>query len=220
MGWPRLTHPRPARMGLVQAGVAGAKWRNSAHEKNAERNDVRERAMKSVVMLGMTALAVVLVQGASCGARDDQAPAQTPPPSPDKSPPQAEGAMEGVVVTAHKDGSIVSVSVTTDAKGHYAFPENRLEPGHYTLAIRAVGYDLERAGRGRCRRREDDHGRPQARQDQESRRPAHQCRMDDEHPRHRGAEGVPAQLRRAATRWSASCARPTMSTNGRRSSRA
>jgi hypothetical protein len=28
----------------------------------------------------------------------------------------AEGVMEGVVVTAHKDGSIVSVSVTTDAR--------------------------------------------------------------------------------------------------------
>ena len=55
---------------------------------------------------------------------------------------QAEGAMEGVVVTAHRDGSIVSVSVTTDAKGHFAFPESRLEPGHYNLAIRAVGYDL------------------------------------------------------------------------------
>jgi streptogramin lyase len=54
----------------------------------------------------------------------------------------AEGAMEGVVVTAHKDGSIVSVSVTTDAQGRYAFPENRLEPGHYGIAIRAVGYDL------------------------------------------------------------------------------
>jgi streptogramin lyase len=53
-----------------------------------------------------------------------------------------EGAMEGVVVTARKDGSIVSTSVTTDAKGRYAFPENRLEPGHYTIAIRAVGYDL------------------------------------------------------------------------------
>jgi virginiamycin B lyase len=54
----------------------------------------------------------------------------------------AEGTMEGVVVTAHKDGSIVSVSVTTDAQGRYAFPENRLEPGHYGIAIRAVGYDL------------------------------------------------------------------------------
>ncbi len=30
----------------------------------------------------------------------------------------------------------------SDAKGHYAFPESRLEPGHYSLAIRAVGYDL------------------------------------------------------------------------------
>jgi len=54
----------------------------------------------------------------------------------------AEGAAEGVVVTAHKDGSIVSVSVTTDAQGRYAFPKNRLEPGHYGIAIRAAGYDL------------------------------------------------------------------------------
>ncbi len=54
----------------------------------------------------------------------------------------AEGAMEGVVVTAHRDGSIVSVSVTTDAKGQYAFPEGRLEPGPYQLAIRAIGYEL------------------------------------------------------------------------------
>ncbi len=104
--------------------------------------------MKSVVMLGMTALAVVLVQGASSAARaGDQAPAA--PGSAAISgqvTSQAEGAkdtpMEGVVVTAHKDGSTVSVSVTSDAKGHYAFPENRLEPGHYALAIRAVGYDL------------------------------------------------------------------------------
>ncbi|MGN6750530.1 MAG: virginiamycin B lyase family protein, partial [Xanthobacteraceae bacterium] len=54
-------------------------------------------------------------------------------------------AMEGVVVTARKDGSIVSTSVTTDAKGQYAFPENRLEPGRYTVTIRAVGYDLPAA---------------------------------------------------------------------------
>jgi streptogramin lyase len=53
-----------------------------------------------------------------------------------------EGAMEGVVVSAHKKGSIVTVSVTTDAQGRYTFPENRLEPGEYTIAIRAVGYDI------------------------------------------------------------------------------
>ncbi|HZC55281.1 MAG TPA: carboxypeptidase regulatory-like domain-containing protein [Xanthobacteraceae bacterium] len=95
--------------------------------------------MKLVVMLSLTALAVVLAEGVSSGARaDDQAPAAIT----GQVSSEAEGAMEGVVVTAHKDGSIVSVSVTSDAQGHYAFPENRLEPGHYSLAIRAVGYDL------------------------------------------------------------------------------
>ncbi len=53
-----------------------------------------------------------------------------------------EGAMEGVVVSAHKKGSIVTVSVTTDAQGRYTFPENRLDPGEYTITIRAVGYDI------------------------------------------------------------------------------
>jgi virginiamycin B lyase len=91
--------------------------------------------MKSVVMLGMTALAVVLAQGSFARAQGSAAISG-------QVSSQAEGAMEGVVVTAHRDGSIVSVSVTTDAKGHFAFPENRLDPGHYNLAIRAVGYDL------------------------------------------------------------------------------
>ena len=54
----------------------------------------------------------------------------------------AEGKMEGVVVTANKPGSIVQVSVTTDAQGRYTFPEDRLDPGEYTLSIRAVGYDI------------------------------------------------------------------------------
>src|SRR6201994_246698 len=55
---------------------------------------------------------------------------------------EAEGNMEGVVVTAKRPGSIVQVSVTTDAQGRYIFPENRLEPGEYTISIRAVGYDI------------------------------------------------------------------------------
>ena len=56
---------------------------------------------------------------------------------------EAEGKMEGVVVTAHQAASIVQVSVTTDAEGRYSFPRNRLEPGEYALAIRAVGYDID-----------------------------------------------------------------------------
>jgi streptogramin lyase len=99
-------------------------------------------------MLGMTALAVVLVQAGPARAADNPAAdapkttAQIPAALTGTVSSAAEGAMEGVVVTAHKDGSVVSISVMTDAKGHYSFPENRLEPGHYSLAIRAVGYDL------------------------------------------------------------------------------
>jgi hypothetical protein len=39
-----------------------------------------------------------------------------------------DGALEGVVVSARKDGSPVTVSVVTDAAGRFAFPAGRLEP--------------------------------------------------------------------------------------------
>lgn len=54
-----------------------------------------------------------------------------------------EGPMEGVIVSAKKDGSTITVSVITNAQGRYSFPAARLEPGRYGLQIRAVGYDLE-----------------------------------------------------------------------------
>ena len=56
-----------------------------------------------------------------------------------------EGPMEGVVVSARKDGSTITLSVVSDDKGHFAFPQSTLEPGHYTLKVRAVGYDLDGA---------------------------------------------------------------------------
>jgi hypothetical protein len=56
-----------------------------------------------------------------------------------------EGPMEGVVVSAKKDGSTISVSVVTNAQGRFAFPAARLEPGHYTLKARAAGYELDGA---------------------------------------------------------------------------
>src|SRR5580704_14638900 len=55
----------------------------------------------------------------------------------------AEPVMEGVVVSAKKDGSTITTSVITDEKGRYSFPAARLEPGRYTLSARAVGYDLD-----------------------------------------------------------------------------
>jgi virginiamycin B lyase len=55
----------------------------------------------------------------------------------------AEPVMEGVVVSAKKDGSTITISVVTDEKGQFSFPAARLEPGHYTLSARAVGYELD-----------------------------------------------------------------------------
>jgi streptogramin lyase len=54
-----------------------------------------------------------------------------------------EGAMEGVVVSAKKAGSTITVSVVSDAQGHFSFPADRLEPGSYALRIRAAGYELD-----------------------------------------------------------------------------
>jgi streptogramin lyase len=54
-----------------------------------------------------------------------------------------EGPMEGVVVSAKKQGSPITVSVVTDAKGQYSFPSGRLDAGHYAITIRAAGYNLD-----------------------------------------------------------------------------
>jgi streptogramin lyase len=57
-----------------------------------------------------------------------------------------EGAMEGVLVSAQRSGSPITVTVVTDQRGHYGFPAARLAPGSYALRIRAAGYELDGAG--------------------------------------------------------------------------
>jgi streptogramin lyase len=54
-----------------------------------------------------------------------------------------EGPMEGVLITAKKTNSTIAVTVVSDAQGRYGFPSTKLEPGHYAITIRAVGYDLD-----------------------------------------------------------------------------
>ena len=55
----------------------------------------------------------------------------------------AEGAMEGVLVSAQKTGSTITITVVSDKDGHFSFPSARMEPGAYKLSTRAVGYDLD-----------------------------------------------------------------------------
>src|SRR2546427_5324568 len=54
-----------------------------------------------------------------------------------------EGPMEGVLVSAKKQSSTITVTVVTDAKGQYSFPTVRLDSGRYAIAIRAAGYNLD-----------------------------------------------------------------------------
>jgi streptogramin lyase len=56
---------------------------------------------------------------------------------------EKEGLMEGVLVGARKDGSTITVTVVSDDKGRYSFPSSKLGPGHYSLRIRGVGYELD-----------------------------------------------------------------------------
>ena len=75
-----------------------------------------------------------------------------------------EGTMEGVLVSAKKEGSTITTTVVTNDKGQFSFPADKLEPGKYTITIRAAGYTLVGPeDRGRPASRRD--GRHQARQD-------------------------------------------------------
>src|SRR5438874_2366854 len=44
-----------------------------------------------------------------------------------------EGPMEGVLVSAKKAGSTITVTVVSDEQGRYRFPSAKLPPGQYAL---------------------------------------------------------------------------------------
>ena len=60
-----------------------------------------------------------------------------------------EGAMEGVLVSARRAGSPITVTVASDAKGGFRFPEGSLPPGY------PAGHGASR-GRGADRFRSPD----------------------------------------------------------------
>ena len=86
--------------------------------------------------MNFIATAVGLALGIGTGAQ--QVAAQT---LSGKVSAPGETAMEGIVVSAKK--GIVTVSVTSNAKGEFAFPADKLGPGDYALSIRGVGYNLD-----------------------------------------------------------------------------
>ena len=105
-----------------------------------------------------------------------------------------EGLMEGVVVSAKKVGSTVTVSVATDDKGRFSFPaQARAGPvrdQHPRHRLRP-----RRPEERRRRRRTDGERRDQACADEEPPQADVQRGMVRELPRHRPAEEGAAQLR-------------------------
>src|SRR5581483_10684660 len=125
------TRPRRRRSGSDRTMAP----RSSSSKRWTEPLPFREASMMFPrLSLIVTALALVL---GTAAAHAENA-ALTGVVSSDK-----EGAMEGVVVSAKKNGGAITVSVVSDDKGRYSFPAARLEPGDYALAIRAIGYELD-----------------------------------------------------------------------------
>jgi virginiamycin B lyase len=87
-------------------------------------------------------IAAVIAFTLQVGAQSNIALAQTGTALTGQVSSDAEGMMEGVVISVRMDDASYTVSVVSDAQGRYSFPADRLEPGEYALSIRAVGYEL------------------------------------------------------------------------------
>src|SRR5688572_32830413 len=98
--------------------------------------------MKSAVYLTMAIARVVgLIFIVLCGSESYSADALSGVVS-----SQKEGRMEGVLVSAKRESSNITVTVVSDSQGRYAFPGDRLPAGNYRIKTRAVGYDLNDPG--------------------------------------------------------------------------
>src|SRR5437879_36832 len=92
--------------------------------------------LRKLWMLASVGIGALLVQaGLPVSAQAQSGPALTGVVS-----SAEEGNMEGVLVSAKKEGTTVAVTVASDEKGNFAFPADRLSPGKYNITIRAAGY--------------------------------------------------------------------------------
>ena len=123
------------------------------------------------IRLAMSAgLALACLQA---GAGLFPALAQTPAALAGQVTSAEEGAMEGVLVSAKKTGSKSPSRWSATRTAATASRPTKLEPGTYTIAIRAIGYDLDRPKpSAEVAADKDDERRSQAAQDQESSRPS------------------------------------------------
>ena len=102
-----------------------------------------KRAGRRILMIKKTFVAVLLglfLVGNVCRLKAADPAALTGVVTSD-----AEGAMEGVLVSAKRVGGKITVTVASNKEGRYAFPAGRLSAGQYQLSIRAIGYEMANA---------------------------------------------------------------------------
>ena len=91
--------------------------------------------MKNIPLaLRAAALVVVLTSSMQCLAQSS--------PLSGRVSSAEEGAMSGVLVSARREGTPVTVTVVSDDAGRFSYPAGRLAPGRHTIAIRAAGFVL------------------------------------------------------------------------------
>src|SRR3989440_1649464 len=124
--------------------VRDVESRNSKPNRTKMRAGRRESTRESSVKRQLFATAVLAL--AFVGGGPTPAAAQASTALTGRVSSAEEGAMEGVVVSAKKAGSTVTVSVVSDDRGRFAFPSSKLGSGSYSLRIRATGYELDGPG--------------------------------------------------------------------------
>ena len=92
--------------------------------------------------MGMKALLLASTMLVLAGSLPAGAQAQTSATLSGQVSSMEEGMMEGVLVSAKKEGGTVTQTVVTNDKGQFSFPAEKLDAGKYTIAIRAAGYTL------------------------------------------------------------------------------
>ena len=103
---------------------------------------VGARALRATRLFAAARFALLIVLLAAIDAAHAQGPAAN---LTGRVSSAAEAAMEGVLVSARKDGTNITHTVVSDAAGRFDFAAAKLGAGRYALQIRAIGYELESA---------------------------------------------------------------------------
>jgi virginiamycin B lyase len=131
-------HRRTPKRFLQPLGLNWPAAKSEMPDALQQCSSLRGRTAPMMNMIRSAGLAIFLA-----GAAIVSTHAQTPIALTGQVTSGEEGPMEGVLVSAKSAGAPVSITVVSDTQGNFSFPVAKLAPGQYSIAIRAVGYDLD-----------------------------------------------------------------------------